>query len=177
MKPTQENYVPTHQGLVVKFAPGDFRSALVATRAYQPGELVAKLEGLTKGPKRYTSVQCGPGPEDHVELNSDLVYINHSCDPNIAFDLSSPDPRNWHLRTLRGIKSGEPLGFFYPSTEWDMDQPFKCECGSKSCVGTVKGAKHLSLRQLASRLWVNPYILELVSERDIEKTGKIQARL
>ncbi|TEB29073.1 SET domain-containing protein, partial [Coprinellus micaceus] len=174
MKPSQENYTPSHQGLIVKFQPGDFRSALVATRSFGPGELVARLEGLTRGPKRYTSVQCGTGAKDHVELNSDLVFINHSCDPNVAFDLSSRDPNNWHLRTLKPIKAGKPLGFFYPSTEWDMDQPFKCECGAKSCLGSIQGAKYLSLKQLAARDFVNSYILELVSERD---GSRLQARL
>lgn len=126
-------------------------------QAFGAGELVAKLEGLTQGPKRYTSVQCGTGQDDHIELNSDLVYINHSCEPNVAFDLSSPDPKDWHLRTLRPVKKGQALTFFYPSTEWDMDQPFKCECGAKSCIGSIQGAKYLSLKQLAARLWVNSF--------------------
>ncbi|KAJ3550340.1 hypothetical protein NMY22_g543 [Coprinellus aureogranulatus] len=166
MKPSQENYTPSHPGLEVKFVPGDFSSGLVATRPFKAGELVARLDGLTRGPKRYTSVQCGPGEDDHIELNSDLVYVNHSCDPNVAFDLSSPDPDGWHLRTLKPIQAGEPLTFFYPSTEWDMDQPFKCECSAKSCLGSIRGAKYLSLKQLADRGFVNSYILKLVSERD-----------
>lgn len=33
-----------------------------------------ELGKLTKGPKTYTSVQYGPGSNDHIELNSDLVY-------------------------------------------------------------------------------------------------------
>lgn len=35
---------------------------------------MAMLKGLTKEQKAYTSVQCGRDPEDHIELNSDLVY-------------------------------------------------------------------------------------------------------
>jgi hypothetical protein len=41
---------------------------------FDVSERLAPLEGLTKGPKAYTTVQCGPGLEDHTELNSDLVY-------------------------------------------------------------------------------------------------------
>jgi hypothetical protein len=37
-------------------------------------DVLAKFEGLTRAPKAYTSVQCGRGPDDHMELNSDLVY-------------------------------------------------------------------------------------------------------
>lgn len=49
---------------------------LDALQSFEAGEFMAPLEPsrLTRGPKAYTSVQCGPGPNDHVELNSDLVY-------------------------------------------------------------------------------------------------------
>lgn len=40
---------------------------------------MAMLKGLTKGKKAYTSVQCGRGPEDHIELNSDLVYSEYEA--------------------------------------------------------------------------------------------------
>ncbi|KAF8972661.1 hypothetical protein BDZ97DRAFT_2003516 [Flammula alnicola] len=100
------------------------------------------LKGLTRSHKAYTSVQCGRN--DHIELNSDLVYINHSCEPNVAFDLSSPDQCKWHLRALKDIQPGDTLTFFYPSTEWDMDQPFNCECGTQTCLGMIQGARYLS---------------------------------
>jgi hypothetical protein len=47
------------------------------------------------------------------------------------------------LVALRDIAPEEELRFFYPSAEWDMDQPFQCSCGSELCVGDVKGAKYL----------------------------------
>jgi SET domain len=34
--------------------------------------------------------------------------VNHSCDPNTAFDLSSPDQAEWHMRALKRIAAGEP---------------------------------------------------------------------
>jgi hypothetical protein len=51
---------------------------------------MAALTGLTEGNKAYTSVQCGTGPDDHVELNSDLVYgmpypWYHVLYPNIVY--------------------------------------------------------------------------------------------
>jgi hypothetical protein len=68
------------------------------------------------------------------------MTVNHSCTPNVAFDLSHPRtsediensqyPTEWNLRTLsRPIAKGETLTFFYPSTEWDMGAPFTCACG------------------------------------------------
>ncbi|KAF9564273.1 hypothetical protein CPC08DRAFT_705451 [Agrocybe pediades] len=160
MKPSQKSYVPSHPGsFVVEFAPGDFQSSLKSLKAFKAGQNIAAIEGTTKGPKAYTSVQCGPGEEDHIELNSDLVYINHSCEPNVAFDLSSPDQSEWCLRSLKPIEAGDHLTFFYPSTEWDMDQAFKCACGTKTCLGSIQGAKYLSKDELTARGYVSPYIL------------------
>jgi hypothetical protein len=73
---------------------------------------------------------------------STFATVNHSCNPNVAFDLSSlysPESdiaSTWHLKSLsRPIKAGEPLTFFYPSTEWDMDRGFDCACGEEvSCL-------------------------------------------
>ena len=48
----------------------------------------------------------------------------------------------------RGLKVGEEMTFFYPSTEWDMDQGFDCFCGSEVCLGYIGGAKHMKPSQL-----------------------------
>lgn len=71
--------------------------------------------------------------------------VNHSCEPNVVFDLSSKDASKWHIRALQDVGVGtarkglfcgshsylcvQAVTFFYPSTEWDMDQPFRCICG------------------------------------------------
>ncbi|TFK39415.1 hypothetical protein BDQ12DRAFT_681748 [Crucibulum laeve] len=178
MKPTQESYTPTFAGtFVVEFAPGEFTSGLKAIEGFDAGQTMALLgrDRITKGPKAYTSVQCGRGKEDHIELNSDLVYINHSCEPNVAFDLSSADRTKWNLRALKRIEPGTFLTFFYPSTEWDMDQPFTCQCKTPTCLGMIQGAKYLSRKQLVAREFASPWILEEVDERD--KNGKAVSRL
>jgi hypothetical protein len=86
-------------------------------------------------------------------LYSDLsvTTVNHSCSPNVAFDLSHPRsstdieqeryPAEWNLRTLsRPVAKGETLTFFYPSTEWDMGAPFTCNCeASVSGFSCFKG--------------------------------------
>lgn len=90
---------------------------------------------MCRGPKAYSTVQVGPGQEDHIELNSSLLYTNHSCRPNVAFQVLTPgEPTNendWKVVALREIRKGETLSFFYPSTEWEMDRPFDCRCGEK----------------------------------------------
>ncbi|MCG8326826.1 MAG: SET domain-containing protein-lysine N-methyltransferase [Chitinophagales bacterium] len=69
-----------------------------------------------------------------------LKYINHSCNPNVFFDLNKKE-----IRTLKQIKSGEEIVFFYPSTEWKMTEPFDCACGSDNCLNRIEGACNLSL--------------------------------
>ena len=88
---TAQAYVPTHRDLRVEFAPGDFQSSLKTLKvntlcfrnrsrlehfiqSWKAGDVITPLVGLTKAAKAYSSVQCGAGPNDHVELNSDLVY-------------------------------------------------------------------------------------------------------
>jgi hypothetical protein len=97
-KPTLANtmggklYKPTHPDsfrVVFEALPGataaaghsgegeveQFSSKLVAVREYAPGEIIAELENLSAAPaKAYSSVQYGVGQEDHLELNSDLLF-------------------------------------------------------------------------------------------------------
>ena len=34
-------------------------------------------------------------------------YLNHSCEPNATFDMSSPDRSKWQLRALKDIHAGD----------------------------------------------------------------------
>jgi hypothetical protein len=73
--------------------------------------------------------------------------------------------------------------FFYPSTEWEMAQPFKCKCGAavrnplpsfqeliiipaiQTCLGIIKGAAYLSVEELNRRGFINQWILDLAAEQ------------
>ncbi|KAF9406075.1 hypothetical protein BGZ94_003254, partial [Podila epigama] len=69
------SYKPTHPGLFeVMYAEGDYNSKLVASKPFAKGEIICKVEGITPGPKRYTSVQVGK--DKHIELNSDCNTTN-----------------------------------------------------------------------------------------------------
>lgn len=54
--------------------------------------------------------------------------------------------------------------FFYPSTEWDMAQPFDCNCGTASCCGRIPGAKNMTAAQLEG-YWLSSHIRELKAEQ------------
>lgn len=161
-----------------------------ATHSIAPNTLIAKNTTSTTiaDDVSYASVQISR--DQHILLNSDLVYCNHSCDPNVRFlfvrdDTPAPgeasnsstknsaanvDIQLWSLE--KPIKEGEELRFFYPSTEWNMVQPFPCSCGASSvsktggpCLGEIRGAKDLKTEVL-ERYWLSDHIREMVKERD-----------
>ncbi|KAM3555798.1 hypothetical protein MY1884_005397 [Beauveria asiatica] len=63
-----------------------------------------------------------------------------------------------------GLQPGDELTFFYPSTEWEMAQPFQCLCGTPTCRGTIDGAKKMTSAQLDG-LWLAKHIRELRAEQ------------
>ncbi|KAB8303049.1 hypothetical protein EYC80_004503 [Monilinia laxa] len=109
----------------------------------------------------YATVQTSP--TTHLNLNSDLLYINHSCTPSLIFDVEN-------LTILvgpAGLRPGQDLTFFYPSTEWHMSQAFSCNCGTADCVGEISGAGQMKRSSLEGR-WLSGYIRRLLEERERE---------
>ena len=103
-------------------------------------------------PTRFT-VQISEN--DHIELHPTfLQFINHSCNPNLFFNLNS-----MQVDCLQNINPGDELTYFYPSTEWWLQESFICHCGSKNCIGEIKGAAFLSW-DLFKRYKFTPFILE-----------------
>ncbi|KAF2804638.1 uncharacterized protein BDZ99DRAFT_467323 [Mytilinidion resinicola] len=146
--------------LHVEHRSGDFAACSVSLVSLPAGAIFARITTPTIATKAYTSVQAGP--DLHIELNSDLVYINHSCEPTLIFDMA-----RWEVRVnpalSGGLQPGMELTFFYPSTEWHMAQPFKCLCGTAQCLGTVSGARDLG-GKLAG-YYLNAHIEDLLVEQ------------
>src|SRR3546814_18876372 len=69
--------------------------------------------------------------------------LNHSCDPNVLLDTERS-----LMVARRDIARDEELSFFYPSTEWEMDAPFICLCGSSHCIHVVAGARRSEERSV-----------------------------
>lgn len=128
----------------------NMQKALHAITYFKKGEVISKFcAGITMSYATYLTVQVGP--HTHITLQPEhLQYINHSCEPNVFFDTTSME-----LLALRDIERGEELSFFYPSTEWDMAQPFICNCNSDQCVQLVKGAAYLSKESLSKYQFTN----------------------
>jgi hypothetical protein len=111
------------------------QNALFAIQAFQPGDVIAEFSaGTIAAEPTYLTVQVDIAK--HITLQPEfLQYINHSCNPNVFFDTTS-----MQLVALKEVRPGDEMTFFYPSTEWEMTQPFNCYCGHTGCLGDIKGA-------------------------------------
>jgi SET domain-containing protein len=72
------------------------------------------------------------GPTNEQEVKDTVIFINHSCDPNVGVDGSVK------FVAMRDIKAGEELFYDYAMTEthpWEMP----CHCGTKHCRKVVTG--------------------------------------
>jgi hypothetical protein len=76
---------PSIQEVILPSNPLDFTTKSLSKVDLPPYALYAKMSfpPCTKAEKpTYATVQMGR--EEHLNLNSDLVYINHSCEPSVV---------------------------------------------------------------------------------------------
>jgi hypothetical protein len=136
--------ISQHGFAVVVFHTDIQQHALHATQYIAAGEVISFFnakETFTR--PSYLTVQVGV--QQHITLMPEfLQYINHSCNPNVFFDTTL-----MQLICIRPIAKSEELRFFYPSTEWQMDQPFVCNCGANNCLQLIQGAAYLSNSAIA----------------------------
>ncbi|OQO11814.1 hypothetical protein B0A48_03541 [Cryoendolithus antarcticus] len=175
--------------------------SLIATRHLEPNTHIAYITTHTPEPTPlYSTVQTSR--TTHIELNSPLLYLNHSCNPTASIHIFSPDPQTGTYPSSlpvrftpglnapatvksgergiagqvrvgeREVKKGEGVTFFYPCTEWSMGRGFQCACGEEGCLGRIEGAKGLSRTQMAGKGQVADWIVDMMQERDGEAGRK-----
>ena len=116
---------------------------LRSKKDFKKGEILSSFSESIRG-KEITYLTVQLSEKEHISLRPEyLKYINHSCNPNSFFDVDS-----MNLIALKNIKIGEELTFFYPSTEWEMVQPFDCFCQSENCLGRIEGASKIEIDKL-----------------------------
>lgn len=149
---TEYNIVSAYPCFEVRLNSTTQQQGLFATRSFEQNDRLIEfsIRSIQSTPT-YLTVQIGEN--EHFEFDPDyLKFMNHGCDPNVFIDLDTLT-----LVAIKPINEGEELRFFYPSTEWKMDQPFECTCGFSNCIGTISGAHKLSKTQL-SAYKLSPYI-------------------
>lgn len=122
-----------------------------AVKDIRKGEIIFKIQPkqFISKPTRY-SVQVGLFK--HIEAIPDSSeqaidsffwrYMNHCCDANCLFN-----PSDLSFRAKRKIAAGEHLTFNYLTNEYEMAEPFSCECGADNCFKKIAGFKQLTDKQ------------------------------
>ena len=139
----QDKIVSQHEIGVLHYNGTTHQKSLHAVVPIKNGEVFSSFRAGNRlsYPTRFT-VQLGE--DEHIELQpAFLQFINHSCKPNLFFDTQS-----MQVVCIDNIKIGDELTYFYPSTEWIMEEPFTCRCGFEHCLGEIKGAAFLSQGQV-----------------------------
>ena len=128
--------------------------AFFANRDFFAGETIAAFGAReTLSSPTYLTVQVND--TQHILLDPLCIqYMNHSCSPNCFFNTTSME-----VVALRAICVGEEMTFFYPATEWEMNQSFSCNCNSNNCLGEIRGGKYLTPQQ-ADLYRLNEYIIQ-----------------
>ena len=134
---------------------------LIALRAIARGTRLFRLTGREhKAPTKY-SVQVSATlhldqdcARDEVELVRRYFwrYLDHACEPTTRI-------LDREVIAVRDIAEGEGVTFHYCTTEYDMASPFACHCASPRCMGSIRGARHLTAaqrRRLAK--WLPDYL-------------------
>lgn len=123
----------------IDFDPKIQQNRLISLKAFKKDSIICFFSAaeILREPNRYT---LQTGVNKHIILSPlYLEYVNHSCEPNCFFDTT-----NFQFICLRDIERGEEFTFFYPSTEWEMEESFDCQCQTAACLGEISGAKYLS---------------------------------
>ena len=127
---------------------GSKPTVVVKEKIYQ-GDIVFMFEGKIITQPTRTSIQVdvskhidGQHQIDSDDKSLSWKFINHSCEPNGYIDID-----NQTYVALRDIKVGEELTFDFHTTEFDISDPFDCECKSKNCLKRIEGFKHLDKEQ------------------------------
>jgi SET domain-containing protein len=125
--------------------------------AVKGGHIVSRAEHLQlPDPLPNSSVQITDDlvlvARDHAEYEAVMLYINHSCDPNVGMG------GNIVLVAMRDVGTGEELTIDYAMFD-DYDGTMTCTCGSTDCRSVIDG-RDWRRRDLQARYrgWVSWYL-------------------
>ncbi|GHS89694.1 hypothetical protein FACS189487_10430 [Campylobacterota bacterium] len=74
----------------------------------------------------------------NADFNDATCFINHSCDPNLAFENGGLT-----LVNIRDIDAGEELTWDYSTSIDDGIFEMKCSCGAGNCRDIIKSFRFL----------------------------------
>ncbi len=153
--------ISSHGTTEVRLDSATRHHSLHARVSFCTGDVIALFHAANiQRQASFLTIQLGP--DQHITLKPDcLQFVNHSCSPNTFFDTAT-----MQFISLQEVSAGEELCFFYPSTEWDMAQPFQCMCRSSNCLHEIRGAAHLPVDVLC-RYRLTPFIINQLNTKSI----------
>lgn len=141
--PSFYSIISSHGFAEVREDSHSLAKSLHSTISFTAGDTICNFgaAAILKTPT-YLTVQTGL--DEHIHLKPKfLKFTNHSCDPNVFFDTLT-----MRFIALKNIEPGDEFTFFYPSTEWNMAEPFECLCGAGCCLKHIAGAAHMRTEAL-----------------------------
>jgi hypothetical protein len=118
---------------------------LFAKTKISAGEIVAVKGGYIFAGRDWRAVEPALGsaeiqvaedlfiaPSMSAERDGGMIYINHSCDPNVAIQGQIV------FVAMRDIPAGEELTHDWATTD-DTDHRMECRCGSPDCRKVITG--------------------------------------
>jgi hypothetical protein len=139
-KAASYSVISSHKFAQVREDASSLAKSLHSILNFEKDEIICKFDAaaILKTPT-YLTIQTGI--DEHIHLKPEfLKFTNHSCEPNVFFDTHA-----MQLIAVKKIEPGDEFTFFYPSTEWNMAQPFTCLCGSDKCLKSISGAGNMSV--------------------------------
>jgi hypothetical protein len=141
------------------------QQGLYANESFVKGETLLTFSAIEiLSVPNYLTIQIND--DQHITLAPTYIeYINHSCSPNVFFNTT-----NFTLEALNDITQGDEITFFYPSTEWKMDQAFICSCGNSNCLKEIQGAYYMN-NEVLQKYKLTNFIQSKLMQRQIKKTA------
>ena len=133
---------------------------LFAKTIIKKGTIIFHFDGKI-GDDAHTNPESLQIDEDKF-LESTLKFddfLNHSCEPNCYIDWQT-----LNLVALKDIQKGAELTYNYCTSDWDdvnliQDCSFKCKCGSKNCMGKMRGFRYLSYKERKKiQKFISPFL-------------------
>jgi SET domain-containing protein len=121
---------------------------VVATRRFEPGEVVAVVDGVLWHVDQDKDDTYSLWLDDdwYFDMVDQTRYINHSCDPNSEVEAGLEGGGWGRIVALRAIEPGEEVTYDYG---FDAANAEPCACGARACRGYIVDAAELPrLREL-----------------------------
>lgn len=148
---------------------GDMGQTAFASRDIAAGVTLFHCTGLlVPFPTMYTI--CVGDSQQHLLFGNGAECIAHHCDPNVRVKVNGDG--TFDFVTVKPIPRGDLVTFNYNTTEWLMNTPFPCLCGSKYCAGLICGFHALKSAD-QQRLWA--ITSNVVQKRAIKARESVKA--